>query len=60
MKERGTRAGIHGKTRLRFVTHLSVDRAQIDKAIALFRAGSRYKPIALAINRFSRPSSAKP
>jgi len=35
MKERGTRAGIHGHTRLRFVTHLSVNRAQIDKAIGI-------------------------
>jgi threonine aldolase len=35
LKERGTRAGIHGKTRLRFVTHLSVTQEQVDRAAVI-------------------------
>ena len=35
LKRRGTRGGIHGSTRMRFVTHLDVSREQIKNAAAI-------------------------
>jgi len=35
LKARGLRAGVHGKTRLRFVTHLDVNREQIERAVKI-------------------------
>lgn len=37
LKQNGTRAGVHGKTRLRCVTHLDVDRSQILEFIQIVR-----------------------
>ena len=48
LKAKGTRAGIHGKTRLRFVTHLSVNREQIDRAIAIVAEIARQSNRAVA------------